>query len=99
LIADFGDLRMLAAYFPGGKLKAPFFEVCTAQAEASTVPFLLFGDLNTGRNDIDNLSSHSMLPELWRSHAVCALNPKNRRIGRITDIRVPRVWGFDHRGV
>jgi hypothetical protein len=23
-----------------------------------------------------------MLPELWRSHAVCALNPKNRRIGR-----------------
>jgi hypothetical protein len=40
-----------------------------------------------------------MLPELWRSHAVCVLNPKNRRIGRITDIRVPRVWGFDYRGV
>jgi hypothetical protein len=36
LIADFGDLRMMSAYFPGGKLKAAFFEVCAAQAEAST---------------------------------------------------------------
>jgi exodeoxyribonuclease III len=78
LIADFGDLRMLAAYFPGGKLKAPFFEVCTAQAEASTVPFLLLGDLNTGRNDIDKepngarfhcVAEFKALPlvDLWRA--------------------------------
>jgi exonuclease III len=54
LIADFGDLRMMAAYFPGAKAKAPFFGVCTAEAESSTsVPFVLLGDLNTGRNDVD----------------------------------------------
>ena len=53
LIADFGDLRILSAYFPGGKLKAAFFEICTAQVEASTVPFVLIGDINTGRSDVD----------------------------------------------
>ena len=53
LIADFGDLRILSAYFPGGKLKAAFFQICTAQVEASTVPFVLIGDINTGRSDVD----------------------------------------------
>jgi exonuclease III len=54
LIAEFGDLRMMAAYFPGAKAKAPFFEACAAEAEASTdIPFLLLGDLNTGCNDVD----------------------------------------------
>jgi exodeoxyribonuclease III len=78
LIADFGDLRMLAAYFPGGKLKVAFFEVCAAQAEASAVPFLLLGDLNTGRNDIDKepngtpfdcVAEFKALPlvDLWRA--------------------------------
>jgi exonuclease III len=78
LMADFGDLRMLSAYFPGGKLKAAFFEVCAAQAEASTsVPFVLIGDINTGRNDIDKepngtpfdcVAEFKALPlvDLWR---------------------------------
>jgi exodeoxyribonuclease III len=54
LVADFGSLRILAAYFPQRKAKAPFFRFCAAEAEAShSIPFLLLGDLNTGRNDID----------------------------------------------
>jgi len=39
-----------------------------------------------------------MLPELWRSHGVYALSPKDRRIARIADIRVPRVRSVDYTG-
>ena len=54
IVADFGSLRILAAYFPQRKFKAPFFSLCAAEAEAShSIPFLLLGDLNTGRNDLD----------------------------------------------
>src|SRR5262249_48469259 len=54
LVADFDQLRMMAAYFPQKKLKAPFFQFCMDEAAAShSIPFLLLGDLNTGRNDVD----------------------------------------------
>jgi exonuclease III len=45
---------LLAAYFPQGKAKSPFFNACIEEAVRSpTAPFLILGDLNTGRNDID----------------------------------------------
>jgi exonuclease III len=82
LVADFGELRMLAAYFPGWQAKAPFFEACMAEAEASRgAPFVIVGDLNTGRNDLDvegtgtpfacadqfeELTTRAGLIDLWR---------------------------------
>ena len=54
LVADFDELRTMAAYFPQKKFKAPFFRFCADEAAAShSIPFLLLGDLNTGRNDVD----------------------------------------------
>jgi exonuclease III len=83
LVADFDGLRMLAAYFPGAQAKRPFFEACMAEAEASRgVPFVLVGDLNTGRNDLDvegtgtpfvcadqfeELTTRAGLVDLWRA--------------------------------
>jgi exonuclease III len=47
-------VRLLAAYFPQNKAKAPFFQSCMAEAAKSDqTPFLLLCDLNTGRNDLD----------------------------------------------
>src|SRR5262249_54283081 len=79
LVADFDQLRMMAAYFPQKKLKAPFFQFCMDEAAAShSIPFLLLGDLNTGRNDVANeangarfdcVDQFKTLPlvDLWRA--------------------------------
>ena len=55
LAVDIGsNLRMLSAYFPQSKAKAPFFQTCIVEAlSCDQMPFLLVGDLNTGRNDLD----------------------------------------------
>jgi exonuclease III len=46
--------RLLGAYFPQGSAKVPFFNECFLQAKNSeNIPFLIIGDLNTGRNDVD----------------------------------------------
>jgi len=45
---------LLAAYFPQGKAKNSFFKACIDEAMSfAAMPFLLLGDLNTGRSDID----------------------------------------------
>jgi exodeoxyribonuclease III len=84
IVADFeSEWRMLAAYFPQDKLKAPFFESCLSEAESSHgTPFLLLGDLNTGRNRADlegsgvpfactdqfeELQTKAGLVDLWRA--------------------------------
>jgi len=55
IVANFGsEGQMLAAYFPQGKSKLPFFKRCIGEAEASyNIPFVLLGDLNTGSNGAD----------------------------------------------
>ena len=55
LLADFASgWSLLAAYFPQGKAKIPFFMSCIDAAKRSDdVPFLLIGDFNTGRNGAD----------------------------------------------
>jgi len=83
VLADFAaGWRLLAAYFPQGQAKAPFFKVCLQEAARSrNVPFLLFGDLDTGLNDMDvegkgvrfvhanlfaDLQTKGGLVDLWR---------------------------------
>jgi len=83
LLADLATgCKLLAAYFPQGKAKIPFFEVCIDEAVCSSaVPWLLIGDLNTGRNHSDvqgngtsfecadlfeALQSKAELVDLWR---------------------------------
>ncbi len=91
-ISKFGELllaeiypgfRMLAGYFPQGKLKEPFFRQCMNEvSRAGEVPIFLIGDLNTGRNDLDiegggtpfdcadlfeGLESRAGLIDLWRA--------------------------------
>lgn len=47
-------LSILAAYFPQRQAKAQFFEASMACAKNHVdAPFLLIGDLNTGRNELD----------------------------------------------
>jgi exonuclease III len=47
-------VRLLAAYFPQGRDKSPFFDRCVAAAaENGTNPLLVIGDFNTGLNDLD----------------------------------------------
>jgi hypothetical protein len=43
IVVDFGsECRMLAAYFPQGKAKVPFFRFCTGEAQAAhNIPFVL----------------------------------------------------------
>jgi exonuclease III len=54
LLVSFAHLRLLAAYFPQKAAKSPFFQACRAEAlKSHQMPFLLLGDLNTGRNDLD----------------------------------------------
>jgi exonuclease III len=84
IVGNFGsECRVLAAYFPQGKAKVPFFKFCLGEAEAAhNVPFVLLGDLNTGRNDADveewgvpfvcadefeELETKAGLVDLWRS--------------------------------
>jgi exonuclease III len=83
VLADFAcGWRLLAAYFPQGQAKAPFFQVCLQEAARSRdVPLLLLGDLNTGLNDMDvegkgvpfvhanlfaDLQTRGGLVDLWR---------------------------------
>jgi exonuclease III len=74
--------RLLAAYFPQGNAKAPFFKACTEEAQSSNAsPFVLIGDLNTGCNEddvegtgtpfmcadlFDALATKAHLADLWR---------------------------------
>lgn len=54
LLTEVSRCNLLAAYFPQKKAKIPFFNICLQEAESfEDVPFLLLGDLNTGRNDFD----------------------------------------------
>ena len=83
LVADCpGVLRIVAAYFPQGHHKAPFFDAILASAERSQHgPLLLIGDLNTGLNEEDvegqgarfqcaghfvDLARRGGLRDLWR---------------------------------
>jgi exodeoxyribonuclease III len=79
------EWKLLAAYFPQGNAKEPFFKTCIAEARLNEAPFLLIGDLNTGNNDVDvegkgvpfscaklfdALQSEARLFDLWRmAHA------------------------------
>jgi len=45
--------KVLAAYFPLGKAKKPFFGACIAEARSERAPLLVIGDLNTGNNNAD----------------------------------------------
>lgn len=84
LFADLASgCKLLAAYFPQGRAKIPFFKACIDETECSSgIPLLLLGDLNTGRNDADvegsgvpfecadlfeALQSKAGLIDLWRS--------------------------------
>jgi exonuclease III len=47
-------INVAGCYFPLGKAKAPFFQKCIEIAQKnSDMPFLVIGDFNTGRNDLD----------------------------------------------
>jgi exonuclease III len=102
-----GGFRLLAGYFPQLKAKVPFFEQCLTEAMASSDrPFMLIGDLNTGRNDLDiegrgvpfacadlflNLQDHAGLIDLWR-----AVNGEQRDWtwrSRINGFRVDHAFG------
>jgi len=84
MLADFASgWRLLAAYFPQGKAKIPFFASCLDETKRSDgTPFLLLGDLNTGcngfdvegsgvpfvcSNQFDALQAHGGLVDLWRT--------------------------------
>jgi exonuclease III len=82
LQATFADWTLLAAYFPQGKFKHRYFDVCDEVAKRSAeAPFLLVGDLNTGNQitdktlggakyacaeRFDRLSASCGLVDLWR---------------------------------
>jgi exonuclease III len=82
LLVEHSNWRFLASYFPQLNAKRAFFNVCIDQAAYSeSVPFLLMGDLNTGKNSIDvegkgvpfvcadlfeALSTEARLIDLWR---------------------------------
>ena len=76
-------LNVIASYFPQLEAKRPFFNACQAKAiELARQSFLLIGDINTGRNDVDiekggslfackkefdALSKSGGLVDLWRT--------------------------------
>jgi exonuclease III len=76
-------LRIMGCYFPQGRAKAPFFQQCIEVARGTKdVPFVIIGDLNTGRNDLDiegrgapfycadlfeALTEQAELVDLWRA--------------------------------
>jgi exodeoxyribonuclease III len=83
MLADFASgWSLLAAYFPQANAKIPFFMSCVDTARRfDNVPFLLLGDLNTGRNKadvegggvpfvcsdlFDALQTKGALVDLWR---------------------------------
>jgi exonuclease III len=48
------QLRIMGCYFPQSHFKAPFFHQCLEETFANQdQPFVMIGDLNTGRNDLD----------------------------------------------
>jgi len=55
VLADIAPgIRLMAGYFPQGKAKAPFFEICIKEAISSQgTPLLFLGDVNTGHNEVD----------------------------------------------
>jgi exonuclease III len=76
-------VSILGCYFPQGLAKAPFFYRCIEMAKQNAqLPFVMVGDLNTGRNDLDiegkgapfhcadlfsELSKTAGLVDLWRA--------------------------------
>jgi exodeoxyribonuclease-3 len=47
-------VRILGCYFPQRQAKAPFFQQCIEVASKNRdAPFVMTGDFNTGRNDLD----------------------------------------------
>jgi exodeoxyribonuclease III len=47
-------IRILGCYFPQRQAKAPFFQQCIELASKNRdLPFVMIGDFNTGRNDLD----------------------------------------------
>lgn len=47
-------IQLLGCYFPQRQAKVPFFQRCIQVArESPDVPFVMIGDINTGRNDLD----------------------------------------------
>jgi exonuclease III len=83
LIETMQGIRILGCYFPQRRAKEPFFERCIQVAmEKPDAPFVMIGDLNTGRNDLDiegsgaafycsdhfnALSRDAGLTDLWRA--------------------------------
>jgi exonuclease III len=80
--ASLDDFSILGCYFPQGSAKAPFFHCCIEiTKQHSQSPFIMVGDLNTGRNDLDiegngvsfycadqfvGLHEQAGLTDLWR---------------------------------
>ena len=76
-------IRLLGCYFPQLQAKAPFFQVSIRLAQKSPdIPFVMIGDFNTGRNDLDiegtgarfhcadlflALTREAGLTDLWRA--------------------------------
>lgn len=75
------SLCLLCGYFPQKLEKKPFFETVVEEMQLETLPTLLIGDLNTGRNDIDlevgatpffcaddfiNIETYGVGRDLWR---------------------------------
>jgi exonuclease III len=74
-------IHLLGCYFPQRQAKVPFFQQCIQMAKGTDVPFVMMGDINTGRNDLDiegtgagfhcadlfgALNSEAGLVDLWR---------------------------------
>jgi len=54
LVETAKQIRILGCYFPQGLAKKSFFEQCVeVAAKNHDLPFVIIGDLNTGRNDLD----------------------------------------------
>jgi exonuclease III len=82
-LVSYQSLRICAAYFPQLNQKKAFFDKCIEVAERNYAkPFLIVGDLNTGRNEDDlemgatpfaceerfiSLETKAGLTDLWRS--------------------------------
>jgi exodeoxyribonuclease III len=76
-------IQLLGCYFPGQNAKIPFFNHCIKEAQGcSDLPFVMIGDINTGRNDLDiegnglpffctdrfsALNTEAGLTDLWRA--------------------------------
>jgi exonuclease III len=83
MLVEIAGIKLLGCYFPQRDAKAPFFRQCIRVARTHEhAPFLMIGDLNTGRNDLDiegagarfhctdlfdALSSEAGLIDLWRA--------------------------------